>query len=258
MKRFFAWLRALFNRTMDKLEDPEVMLDQAKRDMQGALVSNREKAVQAITQRNKLQQMLDDSQRKSTQLEAQATTALRQGNRELAKQFLREKATNDATIDTLKTTLAQAVETVESVKVAIKRQEEEVKRKTSEALAMKAQWKQAQIQDSIAKALEGLTFENEYEGSFAAARDKIKDKQAEANARNEMLSNSVQGKMMQMEDQTMDMAAEEELQKLEEKLGLAAPNIQQTTTTTTDSVDAQLEELEKRLGNSAGGESGGN
>ncbi len=253
MKRFFAWLRALFGKTMDSLEDPEMMLNQAKSDMQAALTANREKAVQAIAQRNRLQQMLDDATRKSTQLEAQATTALRQGNRELAKEFLREKTTNDATIETLKATLAQAAETVEQVKVAIKRQEEEVRRKTAEALALKAQWKQAQIQDSIGKALEGLTFENQYEGSFANARDKIRDKQAQASARNEMLGTSVQGKMMMMEDQTVDLAAEEELAKLEEKLGLKQPEIQNVANTSTEDVDAQLEELEKRLGGSGDG-----
>lgn len=253
MKRFFAWLRALFGRTMDSLEDPEIMLDQARRDMQSTLTANREKAVQAITQRNRLQQMLDEATKKSAQLEAQASTALRQGNRELAKQFLREKASNDATLETLKTTLAQAAETVDQVKVAIKRQEEEVKKKAAEALALKAQWKQAQIQESIGKALEGLTFENEYEGSFASARDKIKDKQASANARNEMMAGSIQGKMMEMEDATMDYAAEEELKKLEEKLGLSAPEIQNVATTSTDDLDAQLDQLEKRLGNSSDG-----
>lgn len=253
MKRFFAWLRALFGKTMDSLEDPEMMLNQARTDMQGALTSNREKAVQAITQRNRLQQMLDEATRKSSQLEAQATTALRQGNRELAKQFLREKTSNDATLETLRTTLAQAAETVDQVKVAIKRQEEEVKKKTAEALALKAQWKQAQIQDSIGKALEGLTFENEYEGSFASARDKIRDKQAQASARTEMMGNSVQGKMMMMEDQTMDLAAEDELKKLEEKLGLTSPEIQNVATTSTEDLDSQLEQLEKRLGNSGEG-----
>jgi phage shock protein A len=253
MKRFFAWLRALFGRTMDSLEDPEIMLDQARRDMQGALTQNREKAVQAITQRNRLQQMLDEATKKSTQLEQQASTALRQGNRELAKQFLREKASTDGTLETLRSTLAQAAETVDQVKVAIKHQEDEVRKKTAEALALKAQWKQAQIQDSIGKALQGLTFENEYEGSFAAARDKIKDKQAEAGARNEMLSGSIQGKMMEMEDATMDYAAEEELKKLEEKLGLSAPEIQNVSTTTTDDLDSQLDALEKRLGNSTEG-----
>ena len=253
MKRFFAWLRALFGRTMDSLEDPEIMLDQAKRDMQGTLTANREKAVQAITQRNRLQQMLDEATKKSLQLEQQASTALRQGNRELAKQFMREKASTDATLETLRSTLAQAAETVDQVKIAIKRQEEEVKKKTAEALALKAQWKQAQIQESIGKALEGLTFENEYEGSFASARDKIKDKQASANARNEMMAGSIQGKMMEMEDATMDFAAEEELKKLEEKLGLSAPTIQNVETTSTDDLDAQLDALEKRLGNSTEG-----
>jgi len=248
MKRFFAWLKGLFNRTMDNLEDPEIMLDQARRDMSQALVANREKAVQAITQKNRLQSLLDETMRKSAQLEAQATTALRQGNRELARQFLREKSTNDAQIETLKATHAQAVETVESIKLAIKRQETEVRNKTAEALMMKAQWKQAQIQTSISKALEGLTFENQYEGSFASAKEKIAEKQAEAAARQEMLAGSLHGKMMEMEDQAMDFAAEEELRKLEEKLGLGQPNIQETSTVTaTDDVDAQLEELSKRL-----------
>ena len=236
---------------MDNLEDPDMMLDQARRDMQEALVQNREKAVQAITQKNRLQQMHDDSERKSIQLESQASMALQQGNRDLARQFLREKANNDTTIATLKSTLAQAVETVEAVKSAIKRQDADVRKKTAEALAMKAQWKQAQIQTSISKALEGLTFENEYEGSFAAAKEKIQDKQAEASARTEMMAGSVQGKMMEMEDQAMDYAAEEELRKLEEKLGLTPPAEvgDEQVTSSVDNLDDELEKLEDRLNN---------
>ena len=172
MKRFFRWLKALFNRTMDNLEDPDIMLDQARRDMQEALVQNREKAVQAITQKNRLQQM-------------------------------------------------------------------------------KAQWKQAQIQTSISKALEGLTFESEYEGSFAAAKEKIQDKQAEAAARSEMMAGSLQGKLMQMEDQAMDYAAEAELKKLEEKLGLATPGevALKEPAAKVDDIEAELEKLEDRLNN---------
>ena len=247
--RFFRWLKALFNRGMDRLEDPDMMLDQARRDMQETLVANRERAVQAITQKNRLESMLNEAKKKSDQLEAQAGMALKQGNRDLARQFIREKASNDATLATLQSSYEQALQTVDAVKIAIKRQEEEVRRKTAEALAMKAQWKQAQIQSSISKALEGLTFENEYEGSFAAARDKIKDKQAEAAARQEMMSSSLTGKMMQMEDTAMDYQAEEELRKLEERMGLSGP-----TTTGTElkqdavsDVDAQLAELEKRI-----------
>lgn len=262
--RFFRWVKALFNRAMDKVEDPEMMLDQARRDMQEGLVANREKAVQAITQKNRLQGMLDEQMKKAEQLESQATMALRQGNRDLARQFIREKASSDSIVAQLQSSVAQASQAVEAVKIAIKRQEEEVRKKTAEALAMKAQWKQAQIQNSISKALEGLTFENQLE-SFGAAAEKIKDAQAEASARNEMFSTSVQGKIMQMEDQAIDYAAEEELQKLEERLGMRPATTAEATNTQsvsvsgdaaglpevpavpTSEIDAQLAELEKRV-----------
>jgi phage shock protein A len=225
MKRFFRWLKAVFNKGMDKLEDPDIMLDQARRDMQEGLIQNREKAVQAISQKNRLQQMYDDTLRKSQSLEGQATMALKQDKRDLARQFIREKASTDQTLATLKSSLDQASLSVDSVKVAIRRQEEEVRKKTAEALAMKAQWKQAQIQNSISKALEGLTFENQFE-SFGAAAERIKEAQSEASARQEMMSGSLQGQVIQLEDQAMDMEAESELIKLEERLGMrAAPQL---------------------------------
>src|SRR5580704_992147 len=137
MGRFFNWLKALFNRTMDRVEDPDIMLDQARRDMQGALIANREKAVQAITQKNRLQGMLDETRKKSDTLENQATMALKQGDRESATVFMREKMNNDQVLGQLQGSYEQAAATVEQVKVAIKRQEEEVRKKTAEALALK-------------------------------------------------------------------------------------------------------------------------
>lgn len=247
--RFFRWLKAVFNRGMDKLEDPEIMLDQARREMQEAFAANRERAVQAITQRNRLQNMHDEQLQKSNELEAKATMALKQGNRDLARQFMREKQTVDTSLESLKASLAQAVETVEQVKTAIKRQEEDIKRKASEALALKAQWKQAQIQTAITKSLEGLNFENEFDSSFGTAREKIKEKMAEAQARSEMFGTSLAGKTMNMEDMAMDAQADDELRKLEERLGLATPPVTNTNPTVANDVDAQLAELEKRIGN---------
>lgn len=249
MGRFFNWLKALFNRMMNKLEDPDLMLDQARRDMQDTLRDNKEKAVQAITQRNNLQAMVDDHERKTAQLEQQAIMALKQDNRDLARQFLREKGNYAATLESLKVSLAQANQTVEVVKVAIRRQEEEVRKKTAEALAMKAQYKQAQIETSINKALEGFTTEAQF-GTFEAAAERIRGAKSEAAARQEMMAESIQGKVMQMEDKAVDYAAEEELKQLEQRLGMATAPPPVTTTQTekvslTD-VDKQLEELESK------------
>ena len=63
-KRFWRWLSGLFHRAMDKLEDPDIMLDQARREMQEGLIQNRERAVQAITQKNRLQSMLEEARTK--------------------------------------------------------------------------------------------------------------------------------------------------------------------------------------------------
>jgi phage shock protein A len=266
MNRFFNWLKAIFNRTMDRVEEPDMMLDQARRDMQAALTSNREKAVQAITQKNRLQMMLEDEQKKSTALENQAAMALKQGQREMATSLMREKMNHDSTIVTLQQSYDQAVQTVDQVKIAIRRQEEEVRKKVGEALAMKAQWKQAQIQNSISKALDGLTFENQFEG-FGAAQEKIREAQSEASARQEMMGTSLQGKMMALEDKSRDMEAENELSKLEERLGLkpataaaepqlqtvsaapgAAPNLDAAQEQVAKSeAERQIEELERRL-----------
>jgi len=265
MNRFFNWIKAIFNRGMDKLETPDIMLDQAKRDMQAALIANREKAVQAITQKNRLQAMLDDTKKKSSELEARAAMALKQGDRDLATQFMREKMNVDASVATLQQSYDQAAATVDQVKIAIKRQEEEVRKKTAEALAMKAQWQQAQIQNSISKALDGLTFENQFEG-FGAAQEKIRNAQSEAAARSEMFGTSLQGKIMGMEDKARDLEAESELDKLELRLGLkqtpeSAKTDQVQTVgvggtvpaeagaggATASEAEKQLEELEKRL-----------
>jgi len=168
-------------------------------------------------------------------------------------------------VTTLQQSYDGAAATVDQVKIAIKRQEEEVRKKTGEALALKAQLQQAQIQNSISKALDGLTFENQFEG-FGAAQEKIRGAQSEAAARQEMFGQSLQGKIMGMEDKARDMEAESELDKLEARLGLkpaAAPTVDQTQTVsvntagvapaagttgpTTSEAEKQLEELEKRL-----------
>jgi phage shock protein A len=229
---------------MNKLEDPDLMLEAARRDMQDTLRANKEKAVHAIAQRNNLAAMVEDLERKSANLENQAVIAVKQGNRDLARQLLREKANYQNSLESLKTSLATASQTVDVVKVAIRQQEEQVRRKTAEALAMKAQYKQAQIENSINKALEGFTTEAQF-GTFEAAAERIREAKSEAAARQELMAESIQGKVMQMEDKAVDYAADEELRKLEERLGMSQPATPEIKEASTD-IEAELAELENR------------
>lgn len=251
LARFWRYLVAWVTGKVEQLEDPEVLLDQARREMQETLARNRERAIQAITQKNLLQAEVDKLERKVRELERNAEMALQQGKRDLALQLIREKKAQEGALQSLKASLQQAIETVESIKQAIRRQEEEVRVRTAQALALKARWKQAQIQTAINKALEGIAIEN-LESTWSTAEQRIQRAEAEASARQEMASQSLQGRVAALQDAHIDAEAEEELRQIEERMGLRPASAQTGQPTVQASVaDAdvlkELEELERKL-----------
>jgi len=250
-RRIWRYLRALILGKLDELENPEVLLQEAAREMRENLAANRQRAVTAITQKNNLKAMLDEQEKRVATLEAQAEMAVKKGDRDLARRILREKLTFQETITGTRASYDQAVQASEAVKVAIRRQEEQVRQRTAEALAKKAQWKQAQIQIEIDKALNGLTFEDE-SSAWERAGEKIRSAQSEASARAELAQASIQAKIADLQDDTVDAEAEKALQELEQRMGTAAPAVEQQVqvgqAAGPGDVEQELAELESKLG----------
>lgn len=248
--RIWRYLRALLLGKLDQLEDPEVLLQEAAREMRENMAANRQRAVTAITQKNNLKAMLDEQQKRVDTLQAQAEMAIRKGDRDLARRILSEKMTFEETMNQTKASYEQAVDASEAVKVAIRRQEETVRQRTAESLAKRAQWKQSQIQIEIDKALNGLTFEDE-SSAWERAGEKIRTAQSEASARAELAQASIQAKIADLQDDTHDAMAEKALQELEAKMGMTAPQTQQTVQVGQGGdVESELAELETKLGTS--------
>ncbi|HLK56784.1 MAG TPA: PspA/IM30 family protein [Chthonomonadaceae bacterium] len=267
-RRFWRYLKALVNGKLDQWEDPEIIINEAVREMKENQIKNRELAVQAITQKNNLQAEVDKEERLVAEYERKATMALQGGNRELAKQFLKEKALHDQTLQSMRTNLAAATEASEKVKIAIKNEEERIRVRTAEALAMKANMKQAQIQIKINKALDQFQF-SDNENQWAHAQERIQSMQSEAAARGEIANTSMDSKLREMEVSQMDVQAENELEQLEQRLSLGGSpaanyttnNVQQIQTLGGGAVsangngaaapesdlDRQLRELEAKL-----------
>ncbi len=254
LKRFFRYIRALLMGKLDQMEDPEIIINESLREMREIQIKNREKAVQAITQKNNLQNLVSQEEKICADLESKATTALKQGNRDLALQLLREKGQHDATLANMKTSLQQAIDTSEGVKLAIQRAEEQFRVKTAEALALKANMKQAQIQIAISKALDSLQ-SDETSQSWDRAEERIRNMQAEAQARNEVAGTSINSKLAALQDTQVDAQAEQALSDLETKLGLSTPqpaaqttaNVSTGATAPETDVEKQLNELETKI-----------
>ncbi|MCX6381977.1 MAG: PspA/IM30 family protein [Armatimonadetes bacterium] len=267
--RAWRYLKSLLHGKLDQWEDPEIIINDAVREMKESQIKNREMAVQAITQRNNLQKEVDNQERTVADLEKKAMMALQGGNRELAKQFLKEKATYEQTLGSMRENLIRANDSVDKVKVAIRSEEERIRQRTSEALALKANLKQAQIQNRLAKALDSFQF-SDTESNWSAAKERIASLQSEADARSEITGTSIDSKMREMELTQMDVVVDQELAELEMKMSnnpalrYNTSNTQQIQTvgggTTPNNgngtgasvpesdLDRQLKELEERLG----------
>lgn len=261
--RFWRYLVAWVTGKVEDLENPEVLLDQARREMNETLARNRERAIQAITQKNLLQAEVEKIEKVVRDLDKKAELALKQGNRDLALQIVREKKAQEGALGTMRQSLEQAAQTVEAIKTAMRRQEEEVRVRTAQALAMKARWKQAQIQTAINKALDGMSLEN-IESGWESASQRIQKAEAEASARQEMAAQSLQGRVAALQDVQVDQEAEDELVEMEKRLGLrkeetvteAQVQAVQAAAVPESDVLKELEELERKI-NSPQSDSGG-
>ena len=258
--RIVRYLKGLLGFKLDQLEDPEILLQQAQQEMREAQAKNRERAVQAITQKNNLQALVDQTQKMVNNLQAKAELALKNGDRDLARQLLIEKGQYDGTLESTKVSLQQALETTEAVKTAMRREEERIRAKTAQALSMKAQWKQAQIENSMNKALEGMSADGT-DQAFERAAAKISNTRSEGQARTELARESLSGKLAGLDDAQASSNADDELAQMEQRLGLAPKPVASTTASASvtprtplagSEIDKQLQELEARVGGSNG------
>jgi phage shock protein A len=251
-KRLVNLFKSWFGFFLDKAEDPEMLLASAQEEMRAVHAKNRERAVQAITQKNNLQQMVDDQQKKVDTLQAKAELSLKRGDRDLALQLLKEKQSYEQALQMTRANLEQAIETSEAVKKAIKVEEERIRQKTAEALALKAQWKNAQIQIEMDKALQGIQGIDGMNETFTRAQEKIKTANSEVQARAELAKGRVENRMRDLELAEVDVAAENELSQLESKLGIGSATVTPTVSTNVESssVMSELEKLEAKIGGS--------
>ena len=103
--RLINLIKSWFGFGLDKLENPDILLDQAKREMHEMHSRNRERAVAAITQKNNLQSMVDELEKQISNLQAKAEFALKKGERDLAMQLLTEKQTIESSLGSTKEAL---------------------------------------------------------------------------------------------------------------------------------------------------------
>ncbi len=119
LDRLSRLLRANVNDMISKAEDPAKIIDQALRDMRSAYAEARSEVADAMSQNAKLEREANTNRRLADEYGKKAEEALRGGDEDLAREALRraqnskdlaqgfdeQRATQNSTVDQLKTQL---------------------------------------------------------------------------------------------------------------------------------------------------------
>ncbi|RUT29050.1 PspA/IM30 family protein [Paenibacillus zeisoli] len=90
-KRIKDITKASVNEMLDKVEDPIVMLNQYLRDMEAEIRDAEVTVAKQMANERRMKQRLEEAYRVSSQREAQAEAALKNGQEEIARRLLEEK-----------------------------------------------------------------------------------------------------------------------------------------------------------------------
>mgnify|MGYP001280886290 CR=1 FL=1 len=107
--------RASVHDWLDKVEDPVVMLNQYLRDMEKDIAQAEVSVAKQMATERKLKQRLDEAVRIGMEREAQALTALQQGNEEQARLWLQEKLYYDREAEEIRALHREAKSTVDEL-----------------------------------------------------------------------------------------------------------------------------------------------
>jgi phage shock protein A len=176
----FACVFFLFVKREEKKpprDDAESLLELAQQQMREAQAKNRSRAVEAITQKNNLQALADQTQKMVNNLQAKAQKAREAGDVGLERELTVEQERYERSLEKMATGLQSAIEAAEAVKTAMRQEEESIRARTAQALAMKALHRQAQIEFEIEKSRLGMT-PTKAGALFERAQAKIQQTQA--------------------------------------------------------------------------------
>jgi len=248
-----AWkyMMALFSSKVDEYADPKVQIQQAIEDAQrqhaelskqaAAVIRNQRQLEMKLTRQMGDVERLQSSARQALVLSDEARAkgdATKAGQYEqTAQTFATQLVAAEQQMEDLKTMHDQALQSAEQAKKAVENNAAALQTKLAERTKLLSQLEQAKMQEQVSASLNSMS-------SLAApgntpsldeVRDKIERRYANALGSAELSQNSVEGRMLEVQKSTLDMAGASRLDQLRAQLhpelsGQQARAIDQSTT----------------------------
>jgi phage shock protein A len=226
----WRYMMALFGAKIDEYADPKVQIQQAIEDAQRQHQALVQQAAAVIGNQRQLEMKLSRQMSEVEKLQGMARQALVLADRARGQGDEAEAQKYESTAQTLATQLVSGEQSMEDLKTlhdqalgaagqarkAVENNAMVLQQRIAERSRLLSQLEQAKMQETVAKSLESMS-------SLAApgntpsldeVRDKIEQRYANAMGRAELASNSVEGRMLEVQKSTLDMAGSSRLEQI--------------------------------------------
>src|SRR6202035_4348125 len=187
--RFLDIFRSKANKALDKMEDPRDTLDLSYEKQLEQLQKVRRGVADVATARKRIELQAQGLQKQADKLQAQAKSALTQGNEDLAREALSRRAALGEQLNELKTQHDQISDQEQKLVQTSQELQIRVERFRTQKETMKASYTAAEAQTKVGEAVSGISDSMGSAGAtMQRAQDKIAGMQARAGAIDELLA----------------------------------------------------------------------
>jgi phage shock protein A len=226
----WKYLTALFNARIDQYADPKVQIQQAIEEAQRAHQALTQQAAQVIGNQRQLEMRLNRqladieklqvNVRQALTLADQATaagdTAKATEYTNAAEAFAAQLVTAEQSVEDLKSLHDQALQAAEQAKKAVEQNAMVLQQKIGERTKLLSQLEQAKMQEQISASLRSMSelAAPANTPTLDEVREKIERRYANALGASELAQNSVQGRMLEVEQASVQMAGHARLEQI--------------------------------------------
>jgi phage shock protein A len=227
-----AWkyLTALFNAKIDEHADPKVQIQQAIEEAQRQHQALTQQAAQVIGNQRQLEMRLNRQLADVEKLQANVRQALTLADEattagdtakateynNAAEAFAAQLVTAEQSVEDLKALHDQALAAADQAKNAVEQNAMMLQQKIAERTKLLSQLEQAKMQEQVGASLRSMS-ELAAPGttpSLDEVRDKIEQRYANAIGATELAKGSVQGRMVEVEQASVQMAGHSRLEQI--------------------------------------------
>ena len=238
LRRMWRYLTASASSSFNEHADPKVQLEQAIIEAQDQHRRLKEQAANVIANQKQTEMRLNRAMEELEKVNGSARQAVMMADEaskrgdtakaaeytQAAEAFANRLIAAENEVDGLKTLHLQTTQASDQAKAAVAQNAAALQKKLSERQKLLSQLDQAKMQEQMSKAMSSLS---ETVGqdvpSLEEVRDKIEARYAKALGATELQSQTVESRMLEVEQASMNTEAQARLSQIRSQLGLEAP-----------------------------------